>query len=142
MNLIQQTTPMPATRQTPATRTSQSGRRARPGAADARDRRQRTITWILLAAVGILLVNALVGENGYLATVQARQEEALLAHAVAGLRIENQNLKAERERLQNDPVAIEEAARRDLGMLRPGEAVVVIDTAPAVPETPAPPATR
>lgn len=126
-------------RPTHTARTGQAGRaRQRIGSADARDRRQRTITWILLAAVGILLVNALVGENGYLATVQARQEEAIIANAVARLRLENQQLKAERERLQDDPAAIEEAARRELGMLRPGEAIVVVQDAPNVPDAPPP----
>lgn len=100
--------------------------RQRIGNPEARGRRQRTITWILLAAIGMLLVNAIVGENGYLATVQARQEEAALAQAVADLRQQNQRLLEERERLEHDPSAVEDAARRELGMIRPGEAVVIV----------------
>lgn len=122
----------------PASRGPSGRIRQRIGDPDARSRRQRTITWILLAAVGILLVNAIVGENGYMATVQARREEAILARAVASLRIENQHLQRERQRLETDPSAIEDAARRELGMIRPGESVVIVKETPAVAPTPVP----
>lgn len=112
--------------------------RQRIGDPGAHVRRQRTITWILLAAIGMLLVNAIVGENGYLATVQARQEEAALAQAVTRLRQQNQLLLEERERLEHDEAAIEEAARRELGMIRPGEAVVIVREAPEAALSPAP----
>lgn len=130
---------MPDSPRTPSNGTGSAGRiRQRIGDPDARGRRQRTITWILLAAVGVLLVNAIIGENGYLSTVQARQEEAVLAHAVARVRTENQHLQTDRKQLQDDPRAIEEAARRELGMVRPGEAVVIVQKAPPVTASPAP----
>ena len=120
----------------PVSRAASGRIRQRIGDPDARARRQRTITWILLAGVGILLVNSLVGENGYMATVQARREEAALMRAVASLRVENQRLQRERERLDSDPSAVEEAARRQLGMIRPGESVIVVQETPPAPIPP------
>jgi cell division protein FtsB len=107
--------------------------RRRIGAHDARDRRQRRIVWALLVAIGVLLVNSLVGENGYLATLRAKQEEAVLLSAVARVRIENQRLKAERALLETDPEAVKDAARRELGVIYPGETVFIVQDAPAVP---------
>lgn len=89
--------------------------------------------------LGALLVNAVVGEGGYLATVRESREAAELATEVTALRLENQHLLAQGKRLQEDASAVEEAARRDLGMVRPGETLIVIrDAVTAAP----PPSTR
>jgi cell division protein FtsB len=90
--------------------------------------------WTLSLMLGALLVNAVVGENGYLATVGAAHEEAALRATVAQLRLENQHLQAEGRRLQTDPDAVEEVARRELGMVRPGETMIVVrDATSAAP---------
>jgi cell division protein FtsB len=110
--------------------------RLRLTAQDTRERRRRLVTWGLSLTLAALLVNALVGENGYLASKRAEREEATLKAEVARLRLENQRLQAQRERLETDPAAVEDVARRTLGMVRPGETMVVIhDAAP----TPVPP---
>ena len=113
---------------------SERGRR-RLTAQETRDRRRRVLTWALSLALGMLLVNALVGENGYLATKRAGREEAVLRAQVARLRVENQRLQQDGRRLQDDPAAVEETARRELGMVGPGETLIVIRDAqdPAVP---------
>lgn len=72
------------------------------------------------------MVNALVGEKGYLATIQARQEHDRAADALSTLRAENAALAAEAQRLRNDPEALEEAARQDLGLIRPGETLITL----------------
>jgi len=98
---------------------------------DVRERRRRLVTYALLIVSGVLMVNALVGENGYLATVRARHERAGLLGSIAKLRLENHALEEEQRRLKTDPAAVEEAARRDLGLIRPGETLIVIrDTVP------------
>jgi len=104
---------------------SPSRRRLR-GAQEVRDRRRRYATVGLSVALTILLVNALVGENGYLATVRVRAEQAQLEAVVANLRIENQRLQRDRERLLSDPTALEETARRSLGLIKPGETLVIV----------------
>jgi len=87
----------------------------------------------------VLMVNALVGENGYLATLRARQEYNSLMSDVNRMRLENQQLREDIRRLRDDPAALEEAARRDLRLMKPGETLIIIrDHRPAS----APPAGR
>ena len=71
-------------------------------------------------------VNALVGENGLLASIKTSREHARLQNEVYALRADNQRLRDEARRLKNDPSAIEEAARKDLGLIRPGETLVIV----------------
>jgi cell division protein FtsB len=104
--------------------------RRRLSAQEVRDRRRRVVTWALSIMLGVLLVNAFVGESGYLANLQAQREEAVLRDRVRRVRLENESLKQQGRRLQTDPTAIEEAARRDLGMVRPGETLVILRDAP------------
>lgn len=105
--------------------------RRRP-AAEVRERRRRIVTWGLSLVLAVLLVNSLVGENGYLASLRARRELAALQASVAQLRIDNQRLQEETRRLLEDPRALEETARRELGLIRPGETLIVIrDLVPA-----------
>lgn len=99
--------------------------RRRLTADEIQQRRRRFFSWGLTIGLGILLINALVGENGYLATIRAEREEQALAAEVARLRRDSEDLRHARERLQNDDAAVEEAAR-ELGMIRDGETVVTI----------------
>jgi cell division protein FtsB len=94
-------------------------------------------TWVLLGGVVVLLVNAIVGENGYLATLRLERDEARLTNAVASVRLENRRLKDERERLETDPGTIEHTIREQLGFIRPGEMTVIVHETPAL--SPAPP---
>ena len=109
----------------PAPATPRARRRLR-SAEDTRDRRRRHVTYGLSLALCALLVNSIIGENGYLATVRYRAERAELAAAVARLRLQNQDLQEERRRLLHDPAALEEAARRSLGLMRPGEKLLIV----------------
>jgi cell division protein FtsB len=85
----------------------------------------------------LLLTNALFGESGYLAGVRARHEHHALSASIAQLRHENQALLDETRRLQHDPATLEETARRDLNLSRPGEILVIIrDARPAAPAPP------
>lgn len=99
---------------------------------ESRERRRRILRYALLAGAIILMVNAVVGENGYLAALRARREQDSMAANVARLRMENQQLQEQARRLKTDPVAQEEAARRQLGLIRPGETLVILrDAKPA-----------
>ena len=103
---------------------AQSRRRIRSGH-HSRQRR-RILSYVLIAGAAALMVNAVVGENGYLASLRARHQYAALSAEVTKLRLENQQLKDQARRLKDDPAAVEEAARRDLGLIRPGETLVVV----------------
>lgn len=112
---------------TPATSPrSRDRKRLRPSAPEVRDRRRRWFRYGLLIVSGVLMVNALFGERGYLATIQARQEQQRYEAALYRLRVENANLAEDARRIKHDPQALEEAARRDLGLIRPGETLITI----------------
>lgn len=90
------------------------------------------LRYVLLFASAAFMVNALVGDNGLLATVKARRQSQALQREINTLREENQRGKIEMDRLKHDPTAIEEEARRDLGLIRPGETLVIVkDAQPA-----------
>ena len=98
---------------------------------EARVWRRRVTGYVLFAAAFVLMVNALVGENGYLATLQARSERDKLLDQIARMRIKNQQMREEIHEIRTNPKALEEAARRELNMMKPGETMVILkDTAP------------
>ena len=98
---------------------------------EARVWRRRVTGYVLFAAAFVLMVNALVGENGYLATLQARGERDKLLDQIARMRIKNQQMREEIRDIRTDPKALEEAARRELNMMKPGETMVILkDAAP------------
>jgi cell division protein FtsB len=82
--------------------------------------------YLLLAGAGVLMVNALVGENGYLAGLRARRDYNAVMTDLVKIRLENQQLREQARRLKDDPSAIEDSARRELGLIRPGETLVII----------------
>jgi cell division protein FtsB len=93
-----------------------------------RERRRRLAFWTVFGLAFVLMVNALLGEKGYVATLRAEREYADAAAALAAQIRENERLLGEIRRLRDDPAALEEAARR-LGMIRPGETLIVVKDA-------------
>lgn len=125
-------TPQEPTATTPA----RSRRRLRP-ANEVRDRNRRLVTWILVLGSFVLIVNALFGENGYLAAVRMRQEYRTLSESLEQLKAENSYLLDWNSGLKSDPAMLEDAARRQLGFIRPGETLLVIRNARPVSPPPA-----
>jgi len=74
---------------------------------------------------------AVVGDRGLLALQAARRDLDALGAQVAALRSENLALQRRIRRLREDPAAIEELARRELGLIKPGEIVFTIREIPA-----------
>ena len=114
---------------TPAAPTSRQRRRPTRSTAEAREQRRRVVSYGLIAVAVVLMVSALVGENGYLAGLRARRDYQAALADLTKIRLENQALKEQARRLRewrDDPSAIEEAARRELGLIRPGETLVII----------------
>jgi cell division protein FtsB len=101
-----------------------------------RVRRRRILTYVLLIGSFVLMVNALVGENGYLANLRSQRERDVLAAGIHRLRSENQQYLEQVQRMKTDPAALEEAARRVLGFVRPGETLVIIRDARPLPAPP------
>ena len=110
-------------------RTSAQARRTGP-APRRSDRTRRLVRYLLLAVTLVLLVDAVVGEKGLMALLQARREFAAVERALERSRHDNQALRETARRLREDPAAIEALARKDLGLIRPGEKVFIIRDAP------------
>ena len=87
---------------------------------------RRALHYLLMFATAVLLVDALVGERGLVATTKARRQAAELQAAVDEVRAENARLRDTANRLESDPSAIESLARESLGLIRPGEVLVVV----------------
>ena len=92
-----------------------------------------------IAALAIILVvESLFGARGLSAMLDARRQYRSISAEVDRLRAENLRLRYEAKRLREDPAAIEEAARRDLGYAAPGEKVFILRDAKPAPTTPEP----
>ena len=73
-----------------------------------------------------VIVDAVVGDRGLLAMLRAREQYQAATDALDRQRAENARLRERIERLKNDPAAIEELARGELGLMRPGEKVFIV----------------
>lgn len=119
---------MPSESPQPLRRRSRS-----PVAASPPPWRSRAFQYGLAFVTIVLIVDALVGEKGFLDTLRARRQYRELAVALAQKRQENARLRDEIHRLRDDPSRIEAVAREDLGLMREGEVLFIVrdEKAPA-----------
>jgi cell division protein FtsB len=73
-----------------------------------------------------IIIDAIVGERGLLAMLHAREQYEQNEAALQQQRAENAKLRDEAQRLTTDPAALEELARGELGLMRPGEKVFIV----------------
>jgi cell division protein FtsB len=100
------------------------------GAMNPRRRRGRAVRYALVFVGCVLVIDSLVGDKGLLAMIEARQEYRRLEQSLAVARAENARLREEARRLREDPAAIEELARRELGLIKPGEKLFIVKDVP------------
>jgi cell division protein FtsB len=86
-----------------------------------------------------LLLNALVGARGLPALLEKQREHEAAAAELQRLRDDNQRLRQDVKRLREDPTTIEELARRELGLIKPGEKMFIIADLPPAEPRPTPP---
>ena len=100
--------------------------------------------YVLLLVTILLVANAVVGERGLLALLRANQAPARLQQIIDTLRDDNSRLHRYVEALRDEPRFIADLARRELGMIRPGEQLFIVrtTTAPADAIVASPPNTR
>jgi len=92
---------------------------------------RRVVQLLLLLLAAAIVADVFVGEQGLLAMMRARRQYDGLVAAIARQRSENFRLREQARRLRDDPAAIEELARRDLGLIRPGEKVFILKDLPS-----------
>lgn len=91
--------------------------------------RRRDNPWLrraLMFITCVVLADSLVGDRGLGETIRARREYRLSSVALTTLRHENAALREQVRDLQTDPSAIEAIARRELGLIRPGEVLFLL----------------
>lgn len=93
----------------------------------------RLVRYGLMVATAVVMIDAVVGEKGLLALMRARQEYQVLESSLRAVRAENQRLREQARRYREDPVTIEELARKDLGLIKPGEKLFIIRDLPPAP---------
>ncbi len=92
-----------------------------------RERAQRSLP----ALIGVGLVLALLflaraGAESYSGLADLAEREAELEIALEETRLRVERLRRTVELLQDDPVVLERLAREELGLVRPGDTVVVL----------------
>lgn len=125
MRPVQDPTPTP-----PAERRPRVRQRLRTPL-EAQQWRRKMTAYALYAVAFVLIVNALIGDSGYLATLSGKGEQERVTRELALLRQKNQALQEKIDRLKHDPAAVEQAAREKLSVLRPGEVMIVVKDQPA-----------
>jgi len=89
-------------------------------------RGRRLLRHFLVFITFVIVVDAIAGEKGLLALLEARREYAALERSLVRARAENAELRETARRLREDPAAIEDAARRELGLIKPGELLFIV----------------
>ncbi|CAN5869657.1 hypothetical protein BH24ACI4_BH24ACI4_23070 [soil metagenome] len=108
-------------------------RTRQPAAAAVPSTRRKGLQLLLVFVTTVLVINALVGERGLMETLRARREYAELETSLARKRAENARLREHVERLLHDPATIEDIARRELRLIRPGEMLFIVKDARPAP---------
>lgn len=98
---------------------------------EAPSRARRLLHALFILVIAVLVVNGFVGERGLTESLEARRQHGWLQAEVHQLRVDNNRLRRRAHRLREDASAIEEVARRDLGLIRPGELVFLLNDTPA-----------
>jgi cell division protein FtsB len=91
-----------------------------------RTRTRRVVHLLLLFIAAVVFVDAVVGDGGVVVRQRRREEYNQLVSELDRLRSANDLMREQNRRLRDDPSALEEAARRDLGLMRRGETVFII----------------
>ena len=78
----------------------------------------------------MVLLDSLFGERGLVEMMRKRDEGRALAQQLAKLREQNEHLLEEIQKVQDDPATIEDLAKRELDMIKPGEKLFIIRDLP------------
>ena len=98
----------------------------RAGTEASRPRRYSYATLALLFVALVLVLDAVAGERGWLANRRAERQCQEAQRLLDQVKRSNAAARDEARRMKSDPAAIEEVARRDLGLMKPGEKVFIV----------------
>jgi len=87
-------------------------------------------SWLGIAVLVLLALLAVAGVKSYHDLKAVRAQEAELARQVAATKERLEVLVHRLELLDDDPLTLERMAREELGMVRPGDVVIVLPEEP------------
>jgi cell division protein FtsB len=90
---------------------------------------RRNVMWILLAGLGLLILQDVFGTHGVLAMRRAHREATREQQEIDRINQQNVQLQSRVNSLKTDPQTIERIAREQMGLARPGEYVFKIPPA-------------
>ncbi len=99
----------------------------------------RHLTWRLVGALGLLLLQDVFGTHGLIAMRRSQKEAARVQNEINQLNEQNRQMQERVKALKSDPQAIERIAREEMGLARPGEYIFKIQPKPGDAAPPNPP---
>jgi cell division protein FtsB len=106
---------------------------ARIGELTPRRRRRRIVESVLVGFGCLVLAHSLIGERGVVAGFRARKEAETEQRRLDRAEAETVRLREQKRLLESDGPTIEDAARRRLGLIKPGEKLFIITDVPSTP---------
>lgn len=108
--------------------------------------RRQAVRGVMGLVLVLAIVDGVFGERGLLANMQLRQRNAQQSAVNDELMTHNDTLTEDIRRLREDPAAVEELAREELGLIKDGELLIILrdspQTATAKNVSPAQPTSR
>jgi cell division protein FtsL len=95
-----------------------------------RDFLRRHFNWFLAAGLVLLLLQDVFGTHGVLAMRRSQKEAGEVRQEIDRINEENRRLQERVKSLKTDPEAIEQIAREEMGLARPGEYIFKIPPKP------------
>ncbi len=92
--------------------------------------RRKLLNLLLGFAAAVLLIDAFVGEKGFMERLRAGEAYEAASGRLQSQRAENAKLREHVRRLREDPELIESIAREELGFIRPGELLFIVRDVP------------
>ncbi|HWO43167.1 MAG TPA: septum formation initiator family protein [Candidatus Eisenbacteria bacterium] len=84
---------------------------------------ERWLHYVLALAIALLCVTAIVGDRGLLHLARLQSEKQRLDEQNYRLQKENESLQRQIARLRRDDSYLEQVAREELNLVRPGEII-------------------
>jgi cell division protein FtsB len=91
---------------------------------------RRLLQYLLILVTVAVVADALVGEKGLVTMLEARRHYQALEQSLEQARATNEDLRDQARRLREDPDAIEDIARRELSLIKPGEKLFIVTDRP------------
>ena len=89
--------------------------------------KRKALSLALFLILASSILNALFGDRGFIEMLKARRDLQALQQEIAAIDAQNQRLLDEVRDLKTSPLAIEKLAREELGLVKPGEVILLIE---------------